>query len=111
MTSSSCKRSLRSIHAALALVLVLSGCATMQEAHLSDLTLAHSIECNGVFGSWSSCHSVASTVCEDNGYKLIATNQAESLESESVLGEIGAYHKRRILVQCNVRESKMAALR
>lgn len=111
MTSSPRKNTLRPIHAALALIVLLSGCATTQETHLSDLTVAHAIECNGVFGSWSSCQSMASTVCADNGYKLIATDQAEPLESDNSIVEIGSYHKRRMLVQCTARESRMASLK
>jgi len=60
-------------------LILLSGCATSQTAYLQDGTAGYAVECNGLLGHWSSCHSEA----------------AETLSSRE------AYRERSMLVQCN----------
>jgi hypothetical protein len=93
-------------------VIVLSGCATSQQAYLADSSPAQRIQCDGVFGSWDACRTQAVIACGDTGYQVIARNRIDGLsEAEAEQRATSqAYHERNMLIQCGTGATRLAAL-
>ncbi|MBW5415798.1 MULTISPECIES: hypothetical protein [Pseudomonas] len=84
-------------------LILLSGCATSQTAYLQDGTAGYAVECNGLLGHWSSCHSEAALLCGDESYRVISRNRLDGITEEEAetLSSREAYRERSMLVQCN----------
>jgi hypothetical protein len=71
----------------IALILLLSGCATVTPIQTSDGT-QYLIQCNGAGVPWSACFRKANEQCAE-GYDLLAQNTEHGPYAGAVTGGVG----------------------
>jgi hypothetical protein len=86
----------------LALLLLLSGCATNTETHLPDGGKGHSITCSGTALTWGACYEKAGAICGDKGYDILSGGSEQGAivtgSQYAVVG--GSTINRNMLIRC-----------
>lgn len=112
MTSNTFNTRRISFLSAMFAVAVLNGCATSQPAYLQDASVAHQVECHGLFGSWDGCSAQAAALCNNQTYQVLGRNHLEGASQAQAEAE-GAgqsFRQRSMLVQCNPQPNPVASL-
>lgn len=95
-----------SARAIVAVLALLSACATVRESYAPDGRKAHSLNCSGTARGWDKCFSAAGEICGANGYDVIDRNSegrsygAVAVNPSGGYGSAGTTSERTMLIAC-----------
>jgi hypothetical protein len=79
----------RPLFTAIALVVLLQGCATSSEVFLADGTKGYNINCGGAVMNYGHCLEKAGDICGARGY-LVVNQQGDAVPFSTAGGGFGA---------------------
>lgn len=62
----------------LAVLILLTSCASTSETYSSDGSKAHTINCSGTARNWGMCYETAGNICGANGYEVLSKDENPS---------------------------------
>lgn len=86
----------------LTVLLIVCGCATVNETTTKDGREALSVDCSGQALKWEHCYEKAAQACAGSGYETVGKKGRSNVDpADRVLGiEPGAFASRSLVVIC-----------
>ena len=87
---------------AVAVAILVSGCASSEPTYTASGQKGHSIDCSGELGTWGECYEEAGELCGARGYRVLEkmTDKGSSViaNKDGLFGD--STNTRSLIIQC-----------